>query len=472
MCYAHFPLFFGRMNNLEFFKNYDIDILKSIFSRIDKRIIDSFEKEISILKEAYGDRLMVSTSFTLDENRQIPVTAGDDNSDGGPYLHTLIGYSNLSHTVYNRIGEFDKPTIDCIWDIIKKMKAIIFFTIRFNDIVVENEEGETTDIAEAFFVLPMRVYFSNNNHEICAPKMTRAKYTIEHFANGYMHSHAEKLNPQNVKSIHRLCLGNGPISAMIMNFNVTYNNIKNQNEKDEYIEDFMRMMIFNIDRYVTVESIKGGPYIRMSLAKSVDSISHGGKIVKIYRLRGIMYDLPNKSYMTAFSLAYNNMTLLIDYFIKRIYMEDVLKPKSEFKKNELTNISFHVSSLNPTINEKEMVIKLSDILYKTIMEYCMKTDNNIDDIVKSLTSFGFLDNYIIDSNGDIYVKKETGNNTKAIEKINNLIDNLSESPLLTFNGERIFFSCNKIAEKEKTNTRYMINSDVMMFILKTIFNIR
>ena len=460
------------MNNLEFFKNYDIDILKPIFSRIDKRIIKSFEKEISILKEAYGDRLMVSTSFTLDEDRQIPVTVGDDNSDGGPYLHTLIGYPSSSNTVYNRMGEFGKPTIDCAWDIIKKIKAIIFFTIRFNDIVVENEEGETTDIAEVFFVLPMRIYFSNNNHEICAPKMTRSKYTIEHFANGYMHSHAEKLNPQNVKSIHKLCLGIGPISAMIMNFNVTYNNIKDQNEKDEYIEDFMRMMIFNIDRYVTVESLKGGPYIRMSLAKSIDSISHGGKIVKIYRQRGLMYDLPDKSYMTAFSLAYNNMTLLIDYFIKRIYMEDVLKPKSEFKKNEVTNISFHVSSLNPTIDEKEMIIKLSDILYKTIMEYCMKTDNNIDDIVKSLTSFGFLDSYIIDTNGDIYVKKGESNNKKAVEKISNLIDSLSESPLLTFNGEKIFISCNKITEKEKTNTRYMINSDVMMFILKTIFNIR
>lgn len=459
------------MNNLEFFKNYDIDILKSIFSRIDRRIIESFEKEISIFKEAYGDRLMVSTSFTLDEDRQIPVTVGNDDSSGGPYLHTLIGYSNLSHTVYSRMNEFGRPTIDCVWDIIKKMKAIIFFTIRFNDIVVENEEGETTDIAEAFFVLPMRMYFSNNNHEICAPKMTRSKYTIEHFANGYMHSHAERLNLQNVKSIYNLCLGNGPISAMIMNFNVVYNNIKDQNDKDEYIEDFMRMMIFNIDRYVTVESIKGGPYIRMSLAKSIDSISHGCKIVKIYRQRGLM-DISNKSYMTAFSLAYNNMTLLIDYFIKRIYMEDVLKPKSEFKKNELTNISFHVSTLNPTIDEKEMIIKLSDILYKTIMEYCMKTDNNIDDIVKSLTSFGFLNNYIIDSNGDIYIKKGTSNNTKAIEKINNLIDSLSESPLLVFNGERIFFSCNKITEKEKTNTRYMINDDVMMFILKTIFNIR
>ena len=460
------------MTNLEFFKNYDIDILKSIFSGIDKRIIESFEKEISIFKEAYGDRLMVSTSFTLDEDRQIPITVGDDNSSGGPYLHTLIGYSNSSNPIYNRMCEFDKPTIDCVWDIIKKMKAIIFFTIRFNDIVVENEEGETTDIAEVFFVLPMRVYFSNNAHEICAPKMTRSKYTIEHFANGYMHSHAEKLSPQNVKSIHKLCLGNGPISAMIMNFNVTYNNIKDQNEKDEYIEDFMKMMIFNIDRYVTVESLKGGPYIRMSSAKSVDSISHGGKIMKIQRQRGIMYDSPNRNYVSIFSLAYNNMTLLIDYFIKRIYMEDVLKPKSEFKKNELTNISFHVSSLNHLINEKEMIIKLSDILYKTIMEYCMKTDSNIDDIVKSLASFGFLDSYIIDSNGDIYVKKGKDNNEKAVEKINTLIDSLSESPLLTFNGERIFFSCNKITDKEKTNTKYMINNDVMMFILKTIFNIR
>ena len=461
------------MNNLEFFENYDIDILRPIFSRIDKRIIESFEKEISILKEAYGDRLMVSTSFTLDEDRQIPVTVSSDYSDGGPYLHTLIGYSSLSNTVYNRMCEFSKPTIDCVWDIIKRMKAIIFFTIRFNDIVVENEEGETTDIAEAFFILPMRTYFSNNNHEICAPKMTRSKYTIEHFANGYMHSHAETVAPQNAKSIHKLCLGNGPISAMIMNFNVNYNNIKDQDEKDEYIEDFMKMMIFNIDRYVTVESLKGGPYIRMSSARSVDNIiGRGGRIVKIQRRREIMYDLPNRNHVSIFSLTYNNMTLLIDYFIRRIYMEDVLKPKSEFKKNEITNISFHVSSLNPVINEKEMIIKLSDILYKTIMEYCMKTDSNIDDIVKSLASFGFLDSYIIDSNGDIYVKKGKDNNAREIEKINNSIDNLSESPLLTFNGERIFFSCNKITEKEKTNTKYMINDNVMMFILKTIFNIR
>lgn len=80
--------------------------------------------------------------------------------------------------------------------------------------------------------------------------LTRSTFSKEQWLSGYCHSHIPSLRG-NLPSFEHPCLGTGPIRNTIVE-------LKNSNE-----EALWMLFCQELAMYVTVESISGGPYIRM-----------------------------------------------------------------------------------------------------------------------------------------------------------------------------------------------------------------
>lgn len=82
-------------------------------------------------------------------------------------------------------------------------------------------------------------------------KLSRTTFSNDQWASGYLHSHIPRLYRQEVPCFYNPCLGRGPIRNTIMDL------------KNEYEEAVWMLFCQELALYVTVESLAGGPYIKM-----------------------------------------------------------------------------------------------------------------------------------------------------------------------------------------------------------------
>ena len=81
--------------------------------------------------------------------------------------------------------------------------------------------------------------------------LNRATYPMEQWVCGYMHSHISNIPKGNLTSFQSPCLGTGPINNTVLE-------LKNNCDSTEWM-----LFCQELSMYVTVESLRGGPYIRM-----------------------------------------------------------------------------------------------------------------------------------------------------------------------------------------------------------------
>jgi len=82
-------------------------------------------------------------------------------------------------------------------------------------------------------------------------QLNRTTFSNEQWTSGYLHSHIPRLYNHEVPRFTDPCLGRGPINNTIMDL------------KNEYEEAVWMLFCQELALYVTVESLAGGPYIRM-----------------------------------------------------------------------------------------------------------------------------------------------------------------------------------------------------------------
>lgn len=124
-------------------------------------------------------------------------------------------------------------------------------TIWFPNVEIKNEQGNSYPLKDVYMRLSV---FPTNG---CTTRLSlcTATYTRDQYNAGYMHSHAPSIGGDNVE-FKNVCLGNGPLSHM-----VGYAPSKVSDDKLFY---YYSQIAYEIERYVGVESLRGGPYIRMS----------------------------------------------------------------------------------------------------------------------------------------------------------------------------------------------------------------
>ena len=122
-----------------------------------------------------------------------------------------------------------------------------FILVHFPSVRITNENDRHTDITHLYAKVPlmidgrMEVRFSLN----------RAEYTTIHLRNNYMHSHISRIPFSDFTRFQEPCTGSGPINNTMSSLMAQFN------------PDIWRLFCVELDRYVRVESLAGGPYHRL-----------------------------------------------------------------------------------------------------------------------------------------------------------------------------------------------------------------
>lgn len=120
--------------------------------------------------------------------------------------------------------------------------------IHWNEVEITNEIGESTRIYDLYAKLDL------TSSGILADRflLLKATYTKEHFEARYIHSHIPSLGSHSINTWSSSCLGSGPIRQ-------TISKCRSHVDLNDYL-----LFAFELDKYVHVESLTGGPYYRMS----------------------------------------------------------------------------------------------------------------------------------------------------------------------------------------------------------------
>lgn len=138
-----------------------------------------------------------------------------------------------------------------------------FIFVHFPDVTITNEHNDSINIKDLYAKIP--IYWNGTlNHRF---EMIVTTYTRTLFNAGYCHSHLHHLYG-NKPVFDTPCLGTGPL---VETCNVLTSN---------FTEDNWRLFCVELSRYVTVESLLGTPYFRMTNIS--DKISN--KLINIHKV--------------------------------------------------------------------------------------------------------------------------------------------------------------------------------------------
>ncbi len=124
--------------------------------------------------------------------------------------------------------------------------------VHFPEVTITNENNKSIIIQDLY----TKVYINGLGNICSAPLFNRATYPYVQMVKGYMHSHIRDIvtNDTFIDS----CLGSGPINRTIHSLRM------------EYEEGLWKLYCIEIEKYVHVESLQGGPYHRLeNVTKSI-----------------------------------------------------------------------------------------------------------------------------------------------------------------------------------------------------------
>ena len=122
-----------------------------------------------------------------------------------------------------------------------------FLLVWFPEVTVTNENDRSVNIQDLYMKVPIDV----DGSMMGSPTMNRATYPLDQFLSDYMHSHTPGINKGSSTSFRSICTGSGPIRDTIGNLN------------GEFDEDLWQLFCSELEDFVQVESLSGGPYRRM-----------------------------------------------------------------------------------------------------------------------------------------------------------------------------------------------------------------
>lgn len=120
--------------------------------------------------------------------------------------------------------------------------------VRWPSVTIKNERDNEILIKELY----AKVQVTSAGYLSGYFYLNRADYPISHARYNYMHSHVRDIPMGNPTEFQNCCLGSGPIRDTIASLN-------NSDDLDRWA-----LFCLELNRYVHVESLTGGPYHRMS----------------------------------------------------------------------------------------------------------------------------------------------------------------------------------------------------------------
>lgn len=144
--------------------------------------------------------------------------------------------------------------------------ARLFIIIHYPKVDVMNENGDTTTVEDLYAMVEVQDNRFVSLHAIVST------YEYNKAESGYAFSHIGSVSLRNsLPSFSQCCLGTGPLTKLkwIYTTDLDY---------DKKIDYIIGLVCVNIDRYFHVESLSGGPYIRIS---NISGGSNGNFLVSV-----------------------------------------------------------------------------------------------------------------------------------------------------------------------------------------------
>lgn len=192
------------------------------------------------------------------------------NKEFKDYLNYFL-LERQNENILNRLSNYNlNLTIDIAE--FKRLNTAIppfFIFVHFPDVTITNEHNDSINIKDLYARIP--IYWNGTlNYGF---EMIVATYTRILFNAGYCHSHLHQLYG-NKPYFDSPCLGTGPL---VETCNVLTSN---------FTEDNWRLFCVELSRYVTVESLLGVPYYRMTDIND----GNNNKPIKIHNVSDYIWD--------------------------------------------------------------------------------------------------------------------------------------------------------------------------------------
>ena len=176
-----------------------------------------------------------------------------------------------SEFTLNKLSDYNLNTKSAIADFINTYyhEPPFYIFVHFPNVTITNEHNDSINIKDLYARIP--IYWNgtlNNRFEMIVTTYTRTLFNA-----GYCHSHLHTLYG-NKPTFDTPCLGTGPLveTCKVLTLNFT--------------EDNWKLFCVELSRYVTVESLLGTPYYRMTNITNKSS----NKPIKVYNAPNYIWD--------------------------------------------------------------------------------------------------------------------------------------------------------------------------------------
>ena len=291
-----------------------------------------------------------------------------------------------------------------------------FILVHFPHVTVTNEHNNSVEVEHLW----AKVYILDDGKMVGRFLLNRSEYTMLHLQNRYLHSHVSGIPFHNFEEFQTPCTGSGPINNTIGSLNA------------EYDEDLWRLFCLELSKYVTVESLTGGPYHKLENLRT--NSSHEA-LIHFYPVKVLSdYALGR--------LQYNWLIAFTAYLIKNV----------EIPFNYM-NGCYSVSDL-----PIDFILKVSDLF---ISWYNSMYDKGYVTAAREiLIRDGIIAPYIL-SNGKLYTNSYLNNSARYMS--------YSGKKVCTFKGKDITVKISGTGENE-VHQIYVLNSLIISYILTKILN--
>lgn len=266
--------------------------------------------------------------------------------------------------------------------------------IWFPHVTITNEEGQSVNIEDLY----ARLQIGSKRLDLYDVSMLRSSYSYLQWLVGYSHSHLPHVGNEIIWK--HPCFGSGPIVE-------TYNSLLYSNTSDTERKELYGLFAFELDKYVTVESIAGGPYFKMSCIKlnntsndytNLPTFNIDSKYIKL-ATDFLKYYINN--YNIKFSLKNNQLCLgmgtsefkeiLYKEFAKW-YNNQYCKGVYNYTKMHLINIDIITENSNNSLYKSKIEYLKSDHIIlkfknRDIHFRVYGNDANIEDLLKNSITF-------------------------------------------------------------------------------------
>lgn len=304
--------------------------------------------------------------------------------------------------------------------------------IWFPEKIISNEKGETHTLLDLYVKIPLKY----SGKMARGFYMNRATYTIDEVNADYMHSHVPGIPKSDFSTFSTPCHGSGPISTTCYTLG-----------RDCDL-DIWKLFCLELDRYVGVESKRGGPYRHMS---DIATQTYQQNVLSDFTLN--LKGNGNYSYL---------FLPLISEIIKRKLIKFAFDGKKYILGEDIQSITIKVTNLF-----REMLFFNEDYMKKVFFELSTSCHNSLTRMNPIFGTGDINSRFLVKAifrNLKIIILKERNNSNSNLQEVSNKF-------ICNFKDRVIKTTIIGYSDKEDESPMYILNPEIISQIVLYLLNL-